>query len=329
MAIKNTAQRNLVDSFVAKRKKTNPLKHMNSVIDWSRVNVHFSGLYQSKLGEAAWPPLMMFKVLLLQSMHNLSDEKMEDMIDRDLVFMDFIGLSISEKGPDHSTINRFRNRLIQDGLIETLFNEVNTQLQEQGLIILNGQVSIVDATVIEAARSRPKKDKDGNCTQDPEAGFSTKKNAAGKLSTTYGFKAHVNADEDGFISKVVYTAANVHDSMQLGNLLTGHESAVYADKAYTSQKHDILLKRKGVKNCILKRGYRNNPLSKEDEQRNKLCSGVRQTVERVFGTLKLHYGLAKARYLGLQRNYVRFMFCAMAYNIKRAVVIQKLSESRD
>jgi transposase, IS5 family len=63
-------------------------------------------------------------------------------------------------------------------------------------------------------------------------------------------------------------------------------------------------------------------LSDQQKHQNRQWSSIRSTVERVFGVLKQHYCLAKARYLGLKRNQTRFMLAAMAYNIKRGVSVQ-------
>jgi transposase, IS5 family len=86
-----------------------------------------------------------------------------------------------------------------------LLAEVNQQLSAKGLYIKTGEVSIVDATVIEAKQSRPRKSKDGENTQDSETDYSVKAAANGKKTSTYGYKAHVNVDEDGFIKAVDYT----------------------------------------------------------------------------------------------------------------------------
>ncbi len=85
--------------------------------------------------------------------------------------------------------------------------------------------------------------------------------------------------------------------------------------------HDTMLQTQPIRNCILKRAYRNTPLSKDAKQTNRLHSGTRSIVERVFGVLKLHYGMGRARYLGLARNQARFMLMAFAYNLKRAFAI--------
>jgi hypothetical protein len=74
--------------------------------------------------------------------------------------------------------------------------------------------------------------KAGNSTQDPEADYNVKQSSDGKRKTTYGIKAHINVDEDGFIKATAFTAGNVHDSNHFTQLLSGDESAGYADSAY-------------------------------------------------------------------------------------------------
>lgn len=123
---------------------------------------------------------MMFKVLLLQSWYALSDPKLEKQLARDLMFRRFVNLGLSEGVPDHSTIWRFRNLLDKMALLEPLLNEVNRQLSAQGLFVKAGEISIVDAAVIEAKQSRPRKNAKGKNTQDAEAGYNVKVAANGK-----------------------------------------------------------------------------------------------------------------------------------------------------
>ncbi len=113
--------------------------------------------------------LMMFKALLLQSWYKLSDPALEKQLARDLLFRRFTGLDISESVPDHSTFWRFRQILEKLCLMDGLLNEINQQLSDQGLYIKSGEISIVNASVIEAKNCRPNKNKAGNATQDPEA----------------------------------------------------------------------------------------------------------------------------------------------------------------
>ena len=310
MSWKNLAQTSLSDALVKHHVALEELDGIHQLIDWREIEQQMSGIHAKKQGEQAWPPLLMFKALLLQSWYGLSDPGLEKQLARDLMFRRFINLGLSEGVPDHSTIWRFRNTLTKQGLLDTLLSEVNRQLSAKGLYIKTGEVSIVDATVIAAKQSRPRKGKDGENTQDSEAGYNVKVAANGKKTSTYGYKAHVNVDEDGFIKAIEYTPGNEHDSQSLEKLLTRTEHQLYADKAYASAEHGRLLAK------------RNQPLSDRQKHQNRQWSSVRCTVERVFGILKQHYGIAKARYLGLQRNQARFMLAAMAYNIKRGVAVQ-------
>lgn len=322
MSWKNLAQTSLSDALVKHHEALEELDGIHQLIDWKPIEQKLSGIHAKKQGEAAWPPLLMFKALLLQSWYGLSDPGLEKQLARDLMFRRFINLGLSEGVPDHSTVWRFRNTLTKQGLLDALLSEVNQQLSAKGLYIKTGEVSIIDATVIEAKQSRPRKNGKGENTQDSEAGYNVKVAANGKKTSTYGYKAHVNGDEDGFIKAIDYTPGNEHDSHALEKLLTGAEEHVYADKAYASAEHDRLLAKRNTGNRILHKAKRNQSLSNRQKHQNRQWPSVRSTVERVFGMLKQHYGIAKARYLGLKRNQARFMLAAMAYNIKRGLAVQ-------
>ena len=133
----------------------------------------------------------------------------------------------------------------------------------------------------------------------------------------------INVDEEGFIKARDFTPGNVHDSQCFTALLSRKESAAYADSAYRSQAHDQWLEQRGIDNCVLKRAYRNRPLSESDRHFNRLHAGVRSTVERVFGVLKQHYGMAKSKYRGLERNRTRLDLMCIAHNLKRGYTIRQ------
>lgn len=325
MAWKNIKQRSLADSLVVAHEAVKELDELNELIDWSRVEQHLVEIHAKPQGEKAWPPLFMFKSLLLQSWYNLSDPQLEKQLARDLLFRRFVELDLSESVPDHSTFWRFRQTLEQADLLKRLLSEINQQLREQGLYIKSGEVSIVDASVIEAKQNRPNKRKDGSSTRDSEADWNVKNGSDGKRKSTYGFKAHLNVDEDGLIKSTDYSSGSSHDSNHFTELLSGDESAAYADSAYQSEKHDQWLSERNIDNRLTKRAYRNRPLSEKDKEFNGLHSGVRSVVERVFGVLKQHYGMAKARYLGLARNRTRFELICVAHNIKRGLSLQQES----
>lgn len=325
MAWKNLQQRSLAESMLIDHEALKELDDVHELIDWKRIESLLSDIHASAKGEKAWPPLIMFKALLLQSWYALSDPKLEKQLARDLLFRRFVGLDIAESIPDHSTFWRFRQVLEKNQLMVALLQEINHQLSKQGLYIKSGEVSIIDASVIEAKQCRPNKRKDGGSTQDPDAAWNVKAGSDGKRKSTYGYKAHINVDEDGFIKATDYSSGNLHDSNCFTGLLSGTESAVYADSAYLSQTHEDWLSSRSIDSRIIKRAYRNRPLSDKDKCFNRTHSGARCTVERVFGVLKQHYGMAKARYLGLSRNRTRFELMCVAHNMKRGISIQQES----
>lgn len=219
----------------------------------------------------------MFKILLLQKLYNLSDPAMEKQLARDLLFRRFVGLSLTDKVPDHSTIWRYHKHLGELGITESLFDQINDQLAQQNIIIKAGSVSIIDASIVEAKNKRPKKGKHTNNTQDNEAAYVSKKDSTGRLKTIYGYKIHLNCDEDSFVKKVETTAANVHDSQCFTTLLTGDESAVYADSTYKSQAHDDYLAEHEppIENHIHDRAWRNTPLTEQQKLTNTQKSQTR------------------------------------------------------
>ena len=322
MAWKNTKQLSLADALASEHKALTALDDVHNLIDWDRLEGMLSGIHANAKGEQAWPPLLMFKAMLLQSWYNLSDPKLEEQLARDLLFRRFVGLSLADSVPDHSTLWRFRNNPNVENLQGALLKEINDQLAEKSLFIKAGTISIVDASVIQAQRNRPHKDKNGNNTQDSDAGYSVKMGSDGKQKTIYGFKAHVNVDEDGFVKAMEFTAGNVHDSQVFAELLSGDEEKVYADSAYASEKTTAWLAERKIDNGVLSRAYRNKKLTDEQKHRNNIISRTRYIVERFFGIAKLHYGMSKARYVGLMRNKMRVAIMCMAHNIKRGVSLQ-------
>ena len=84
-----------------------------------------------------------------------------------------------------------------------------------------GQISSIDASVIQAKHHRPNKGAAGESTQATEAGYNVKQSSDGKQKTTDGYKTHLNVEEDGFISKAITMAGLVQDSQCFAPLLTG------------------------------------------------------------------------------------------------------------
>jgi len=116
-------------------------------------------------------------------------------------------------------------------------------------------------------------------------------------------KAHIGVDSQSkLIHSVVATAANVHDSQLLGDLLHGDETRVWGDSAYTGQGEVMRQHAPKAKDFTNKKGFRNRPLSDGDAARNKIKSSVRAKVEHLFLILKRIFGFTKVGYRGLDKN---------------------------
>lgn len=133
MAWKNLKQRSLADDLVSEHEALTELDDVNNFMDWQAIEDLLCDIHAKRRGNSAWPPLFMFKALLLQSWHNLSDPGLEKQLARDLLFRRFVGLSLADSVPDHSSIWRFRQLLEKQDLMKVLLAEINRQLDLQGL----------------------------------------------------------------------------------------------------------------------------------------------------------------------------------------------------
>ena len=301
------------DFLIADHEALHALDDLESLFDWGSFEKPLSRLYPSHTGRPSHPLLMLFRILILQHLHGVtSDVQMEKMLARDLLFRKFCGLAADSHPPSHDTISRFRRRLTKAGLWEDLLETVNAQLAEQHIIIKDGQVSIMDATIVECHQVRGK-------TKDAEAGWCVKKNSRGKEDATYGYKVHSNCDEDGFILKQEVTAGNVYDGNKRSDLLTGEESQLYADSVYDSHEGRAELARMGIENRVQRKGCRYKKLTEEDHQWNEEVGVQRSIIEHQFAEYKERYALRRTRFIGLAINSCHAGLAAIAHNMKKGL----------
>lgn len=294
------------------------LDRVNEELDWRRFGKHLRKVFKdSKGGRPSYPPVVLFKVLLLQQWYGLSDPMAEEAIGDRLSFRRFLGLGLHDAVPDETTICRFRGRLAERRLGDKLLRELNRQLDGKGLLVKHG--TLVDASLVEAHSKPPRKD--DSAPKDPDATWTVKRG-----QPTYGYKLHVGVDADsGLIRKAEMTPANVHDTKVFETLLSGDERAVYADKAYDSEARTKRLKEADVMPGILKKGRRNTPLTEWERTWNRYLSTIRSPVERVFGTLKRSYGFRRAAYVGLERTRNQGLLLCMAFNLRKMTQLQPVS----
>jgi IS5 family transposase len=316
MARRDFRQLGLADSIVQRRgKKTAWLERLDAALDWRALETIVGGVYASREGGRAYPPLTCVKLLLLQQWYGLSDEGLEAAVDDRLSFRRFAGIPLAESVPDHSSVWRFREELARRGLAGRLLAEVNRQLDAKGLVLRRG--TLIDATILEAAVRPPGGDAGEVAGRDPQAGW-TRKNGKSR----FGYKAHVAVDEgSGLVREAVMTPADVHDSVPADGLVQGDEEAVYADKAYDGEARRAGLRERGIEPRIMYQARRNRPLKPWQAAFNKAVAPVRAGVERLFATMKRAYGYRRVRYLGLARNDVQLQVLCSAINLRRALAL--------
>ncbi len=307
MAVKRVGQASFVDALLSTKGGGGSLERLSGLVKWYRFEKLIGHLRdEAGPGRPGYPVLVLFKALLLQSLYGLSDRELEEALDDRLSFRRFVGLSLEEPVPDHTVLNRFRNRLAAEGLLEKLFAELDRQLEGAGVILKRG--TMLDATLIEAVSARP--------STDPDARFAKRQ---GKGGSSFGYKAHVGVDEgSGIIRAVITTPANVNDTTPADDLICGDEPVVWGDGAYHTHAREAALKARGVKPRLARRPNKHHPkLPPRLARYNQLIARRRAAVETTFATLKNRMGLRVIRYVGLAKATAQLLIAAMAFNLRR------------
>ena len=287
-----------------------PLERLSAVVDFELFRPELEAALKRsdgvKGGRPPYDAVLMFRVLVLQTLYTLSDEQTEYQLRDRLSFMRFAGLSLADPVPDAKTIWLFREQLVRAGAFERLFERFDVALRERGFLAMGGQ--IVDATIVEARRPRlsePEKavvkggstpgdwkpartrqiDRDGRWTlkrsrkrpTPPEGG--AKRIATGQiLVPAFGYKNHLSIDrQHGLIRRFAVTHAAAQDGGQLGAVLDPANTAsqVWADTAYRSKANLALLERRGLAAELQRPKPRGRPMPAHIRRANAALASVR------------------------------------------------------
>jgi transposase, IS5 family len=298
------------DDFETYRKPTRRerfLGEMERVVPWGELCALIAPVYPRTPAGAGRRPVgleRMLRIYFIQQWFNLSDPAVEEALYDSRALRAFVGIDLGcEPVADETTVCKFRHLLEAHDLGARLFAAVGEYLQAQGLKISTG--TIVDATIINAPSSTKNKAKQ----RDPEMHQTKKGN-----QWYFGMKAHVGVDSrTKLIHAVVATAANVHDSQVLTDLLHGAETRVWGDSAYTGQRELMRSRAPAACDFTHRKGSRHRRLSDAQRAPNRTKSRVRAKVEHSIGVIKRVFAFAKVRYQGLAKNANRlFVACALA-----------------
>ncbi|MGB3052408.1 MAG: IS5 family transposase [Polyangiales bacterium] len=325
--------------------KGDPLETVKTTVPWEAFRADIETATgkkaeerKSRAGRKPYDAILKFKILVLQSLYNLSDEQTEFLIRDRLSFMRFLDLGLEDAVPDATTIWLFREALVEAGLIDKLFERFGQHLQAKGYLARGGQ--IIDATIVSAPKQRNSRDENDqvkagqtpedwekkpakNRQKDKDARW-TKKHGR----SYYGYKNHIGVDKaHKIIRKWAATDASPHDSQHLDDILDDANTAkdVWADSAYRSAEIEARLRGRGLKSRIHRRGARNRPLSEAQMAANTMRSKVRARVEHVFGHQENSMGRKVVRTIGMARAKFKIGMMNLGYNISRLVQLERMA----
>jgi len=317
------------------------INKLSEVVDWEMFREELESImgYEkrdwSKGGRPPYDPVLMFKVLVLQKYHGLSDEQSETQIRDRLSFMGFLGLHLGDAIPDARTIWDFKQALEREGREGTrrLFKQFERKLTEAGMIGREG--SIVDASFVEAPRQRNSREENAQikeCKRPEGYGQASAKGrqkdcdarwAKKNGQRHYGYKNHVKVNaKSKLVMDFETTAANVHDSQMFKELVDEKDEAVLADSAYLSESAREHLLKCDCEDFIQLKSYRNRPLSEVQKRTNKLRSRIRVRVEHVFGRMS-QLAMDRLRTIGMVRARQHNGLSNLVYNMDRYVYLMR------
>jgi transposase, IS5 family len=294
--------------FVSGQRSISSLDSLLALVDWSPVVRLLAPVHAWAKGEAAWPPLSMFKALLLAVWYDLSDVKLAEALDDRASFRRFCGFSGTEPTPERTAFVRFRRALIATGLDRAVFEVVTAQLRAKAVTVKTG--TIVDATIIASASE-----------DDTQARWVKHKTKP----AVHGFKAHVGADaQTALVEEVAVTPANVHDGRAGFAALPQNPGEVFADSAYRGQVFaEAVRARGGTPRVVATAMWGRDEQETLDRLKahNRPIHQVRGRIEKIFGTWKRSYGLRRMRWRGIAKANAQVLLTATAYNLKRTLTI--------
>lgn len=326
-----------------------PLEKLKEVVNFevfrSEIEKGLDFSDRAKGGRPPYDSVLIFKILVLQTLYNLSDEQTEYQIKDRLSFMRFLGLVLCQNIPDAKTIWLYRERLAQKGLIERLFATFDQALKDRGYLAMSGQ--IVDASIISAPRQRMTKEeketiKQSNIPEDWKANpaklaqkdrdarwvvkYSKAKAKDGEkildLATPYfGYKNHISMDKRyGFVRKFHTSDASRYDGKVLVPLLDKENTAsdIWGDTAYRSEENEALLQAHGFVSKLHRKKPKGKPMSQQTLRANSKKSKVRCKVEHIFAVQKDKMDLF-IRTIGITRANIKIGLANMVYNMKRLI----------
>lgn len=331
------------------RYKEHFLVAMQRLFNWQAKSEQMLALYAGRgsLGRPPYDPVVVFKMLFLSYLYNVSERAIEQMADLNLLMKWFLGLAVHEAPPDHSTLTVFKKRFLKGSnwkVLQAIFDDIIREARAQGLRF--GPLQVLDSVHTQAdvnnAKDRERHDQ-GGTPRDPEARVVNKGKRQvvqpdGQATTQEiryrGYKTHVSVNADtGIVTSVIADQGNSADNEAFAELRAHDRSldlptqAYGGDKAYDDTDIHERLAEEGLDTAITLKRQRTTKKDANKERWLKLQADatyqerVRQRfrVEQPFGIAKSAHGFERCRYLGLARYRIQALMTFMVVNAKRMV----------
>lgn len=306
------------------------LDRVNEIMDWTIFRADLKKPFEKEAkapgGRPAYDLILMFKILVLQRLFNLSESQTEFQILDRFSFQRFLGLTVADRVPDKNTIWLFKETLAQAGVFDRLFARMWKYLETRGIRL--GEGKIVDSSFIEVPRNRNSPDdndtiKRGEIPKEWDEEKLRHKDTDARWTKKgdenyYGYKAHIKADaKTKLVETIVVTPAATHDSQVIDELIDRGDGVVFGDGAYHNQEIRKKLNRAGITDRTCEAARRNTPLTDQQRQWNRARSRTRSRVEHIFGIMTVSMNAFEQRCRGLVRNTATSIMSFTVYNMLR------------
>jgi IS5 family transposase len=325
-----------------------PLERINAAIDWEIFRAPIvKRIRKKEYPKGGRPPtdeILIFKMSLLQDLHNISDDNTEYLVNDRLSFQRFLGMELGEKSPDSKTLWLFKEQMGAEGIRE-LFDMFNEKLVALGVVKREG--TLIDASFVDVPKQRNSREenktiKEGSIPEHWLPNESDDKDSKAKKASTleqkdtdarwakkgnethYGYKDHVKVDnQTKIIIDSTVTPASTHDVIEFVGLIDVKDNEAWLDSAYASAEHikTIMEKYPHITLHISEKGTKNKPLTDEQKESNRIKSKTRARVEHVFGYIARFMGGMTIRTIGIKRATREITGMNLAYNIRRVAFL--------
>jgi len=324
-------------------------RKLNELMDWRKYTQKMMRWYKGRAeyGRPPFDPVVLLKMLLVAYLYNLSERQTEQYINDSMSAKYFLGLGMDQPAPDHSTLTRFKERIIlrrRELKLEALLTEIVQTALANGVKF--GSIQVVDSTHstadVDTWKDAERKSQGKGC-RDPHASWGSKgkkrfKDAHGETHEQhkyfYGYKTHVSLNaESGLVTSVTVSSGRAYDGSYLPDLVKADictgvmVGVVAADRGYDDSAHHYWLEQQGIRSaiCLKRNRTEKKDANKEVWLKLKESASYRQglaqryKVEQKFGEAKRYHGLRRCRYLGLNKYRIQVVLTVMALNLKRMV----------